>query len=540
MAMRLDERAVEISGVSLIGGTESEEKGIGFHGVNPASGTRLEPQFYSATGTDIEKAAALAVEATAVLAKSSGHMRAELLVAIAEGMTAAGSTIVERASLETGLPLPRLQSELLRTTNQLKLFAELVAEGSWVNARIDEADEHRKPMRRPDIRSMSRPLGTVAVFGASNFPLAFSVTGGDFASAIAAGNPVIVKGHPAHPGTSWIVGRIVQQAVRRCGLPAGTFALLLDAGVEIGAALVQHPAVKAVGFTGSVSGGKALMKLAASRPEPIPCFAEMGSTNPVFILPRAMEQRATELAKGLQASFTGSSGQVCTKPGMVFLPTARSSQFVQTFSEGVNSLGPHGMLTFGIAEKYDAAIQQRIAKGLAEKVAGNHAVADSCAAGSPIVFSVPFSDFLSHPELEEEVFGPTTLLVHYGAEDDLRTVAKKLHGHLTATIYGTAEDLVNFSDLIQILETKAGRIVFNGFPTGVEVNHAIVHGGPFPATSDSRTTSVGTMAIQRFVRPVCYQDFPESALPAELQRANPLGILRLVNGTFTRDGEHNS
>jgi len=536
--MRVNERPVEISGVSLIGGPESKTKGPGFHGINPANGAKLEPEFYSATTMDIEKAGALAIKAASVLAKTSGHTRARLLVAIAEGMTAAGPAIIERANLETGLPVPRLQSELTRTTNQLKLFAELLEEGSWVNARIDEADENRKPLRRSDIRSMSRPLGPVAVFGASNFPLAFSVAGGDFASAVAAGNPVIVKAHPAHPGTSWIVGRIVQQAVQQCELPEGVFALLLDAGIEIGAALVQHPAVKAVGFTGSVTGGLALMKLATSRPEPIPCFAEMGSTNPVFILPGAMEQRAPELAKALQASFTGSSGQVCTKPGMVFLPNTRSVQFVQTFSEGVNSLGHQGMLTFGIAQKYDKAIQQRLAEGLAKKVAGDQTIAETCAAGSPIVFSVPFSDFLSHPELEEEVFGPTTLLIHYGAESDLLTAAKQLHGHLTATIHGTAEDLVKFTGLIQILETKAGRIVFNGFPTGVEVNHAIVHGGPFPASSDSRTTSVGTMAIQRFVRPVCYQDFPDAALPQELQRANPLGIVRFVNGKFTREKQN--
>ena len=315
----------------------------------------------------------------------------------------------------------------------------------------------------------------------------------------------------------------------------GVFALLFDAGIDVGVSLVQHPAVKAVAFTGSASGGQALMRLAANRPDPIPCYAEMGSTNPLFILPQAMRERSAQLAKGVQTSFTMGSGQFCTKPGMVFVPQGESADFLQSLREGVGSLEQFGMLTHGIANKYNQAIQQRLRQRQAELIAGTSNVTNGPGAAAPaVVFGVSLSDFLDHPELGEEVFGPTTLLVHYRDESELEAVAKRLQGHLTATIHGTTEDLARAHGLIRVLETKVGRIVFNGFPTGVEVNHAMVHGGPFPATSDGRSTSVGSQAILRFVRPICYQDFPHTALPLELQPANPLGIMRLVNGTLTR------
>jgi NADP-dependent aldehyde dehydrogenase len=382
---------------------------------------------------------------------------------------------------------------------------------------------------------MLRPLGPVAVFGASNFPLAFSVAGGDTVSALASGNPVVVKAHPAHPGTSELVGKAVQQAIRESGLPAGVFALLFDAGIEVGISLVQHSAIKAIAFTGSASGGQALMRLAAERPEPIPCYAEMGSANPLFILSGAMRERSAQLAQGLQASFTLSSGQFCTKPGLVFVPDSESEEFMRGVQTGVGETQPYGMLTHGIAAKYNQAIQQRVAAGQARLIAGtSDAVETDGACGAATVFGISLADFLAHPELGEEVFGPTTLLIHYGSQNDLLTAAKKLHGHLTATIHGTEKDLAHAHELIRVLETKVGRILFNGYPTGVEVNHAMVHGGPFPATSDGRSTSVGTQAILRFVRPVCYQDFPDAALPPELQQANPLGVMRLVNGSFVR------
>ena len=524
-----------LSGRSLIGRQLGDTGGTSFHGVNPSNRERLEPEFRSASAEDIDNAANLAADAFRLVQGLSGRKRAAFLRRIAENIEADGEAIIRRANLESGLPLPRLQGELKRTSGQLRLFAEVLEEGSWVNARLDEGDRSIKPPR-PDVRSMLRPLGPVAVFGASNFPLAFSVAGGDTASALAAGNPVVVKAHPAHPGTSELVGRAIRNAVEQAGLPDGLFSLLFDSGIQVGEGLVQHPAIKAVAFTGSSVAGRALLKLASQRPEPIPCYAEMGSTNPFFILSGAMRERGAKIAHGLQASFTVGSGQFCTKPGLVFVPQDHRAEFEREIHEGVSKMEPCGMLTHGIATKYFQSVRQRIAEGKAQVVAEKRSNASPAAAvGEPTVFGISLNEFLAHPDLSEEVFGPTTLLVHYGSEGDLLRAAQQLEGHLTATIHGTDEDLTRSQELIRVLETKVGRIVFNGFPTNVEVNHAMVHGGPFPATSDSRTTSVGSMAIWRFVRPVCYQDFLDSALPAELQNANPLGILRMVNGNLTRE-----
>lgn len=524
-----------INGRSLVGGQLGEPGETSFHAVNPATGAQLEPQFYPALAADIDRAAQLAADAFPTFSAFGGRDRAAVLRRIADEVARIGSELVQRANLETGLPLPRLEGELNRTVGQFRLFAELVEEGSWVDARIDEAMPDRKPLLRPDLRSMLRPLGPVAVFGASNFPLAFSVAGGDTASALAAGNPVIVKAHPAHPGTSELAARAVQRAVSDSDLPSGVFSLLFDKGIEVGTVLVQHPAIKAVAFTGSATAGQSLMKLAAARPEPIPCYAEMGSTNPVFILPGAMKERSARIAEGLQASFAQWSGQVCTKPGMVFMPQG-SEPFVEALRIGVSTLPSQGMLTYGIASKYGQTIQQRIEKRNIELLAGKGCAPNSDAAlAAPALFRASLKEFLENPELGEEVFGPTTLLVHYGGMNDLLEVARRLQGHLTATIHGTDEDLARAHELVSILETKAGRLIFNGFPTGVEVSHAMVHGGPFPATSDGRSTSVGTQAIYRFTRPVCFQGFADAALPLELRRANPLSILRLVNGNYTRE-----
>jgi len=526
---------LNLRGRSLVGGRTVEGKGSAFHATNPATGEQLDAAFYSATVDDIDEAANLAADAFDELERLSGRDRARLLRKIADDLLAAGVAIVEYAHLETALPLARLQSELKRTAGQLNLFADVLKEGSWVNARIDEADRERKPLPRPDVRSMLRPLGPIAVFGASNFPLAFSVAGGDTASALAAGCPVVVKAHPAHPGTSELVGKVLQQAVSESGFPSGTFSLLFDAGTEVGISLVQHPAIKAIAFTGSANGGQALMRLAAERPEPIPCYAEMGSTNPVFILSGAMRDRGAQIAQELQASFTLGSGQFCTKPGMVFLREDQSASFERILEEKMGGLDSFVMLTHGIAAKYNEGIRRRIATSQAKLIAGKGETSGKIrACGEAAVFQVTLENFLKYPELADEIFGPTTLLVHYGQERNLLAAAKQLHGHLTATIQGTEDDLKNAQELIRILATKVGRVIFNGFPTGVEVCHAMVHGGPFPATSDGRSTSVGTQAIYRFVRPVCYQDFPDAALPPELQTANPLGLMRLMNGTFNR------
>src|SRR5579875_1011037 len=519
---------------SLINGAPHSGSGAQFRAIDPSTGKELDQEFVCATADEVARAAELASAAAPVFASKTPKDRAAFLRSIADELTADGAAIVERAMQETGLPQARLQGELARTTGQLKLFADVVEEGSWVDARIDEALPDRKPLPRPDVRSMLRPIGPVAVFGASTFPLAFSVAGGDTASALAAGNPVLVKAHPAHPGSSELAARAIVRAAQKCSLPAGVFALLLDSGVEVGVALVQRPEVQAVAFTGSAAGGQALMRLAAQRPQPIPCYAEMGSTNPLFVLPGALRTRGAELAKGLQTSFTLGSGQFCTKPGLVFVPSEDSREFLETLRSGVSELTSHGMLTPSIATRYNTAVAER--RKTVEWLAGFEGAPDEeRAASGAAVFSVPLSTYAQNGELEEEIFGPTKLLVHYGNTAELIDVARKLHGHLTATIHGTADDLRDAAELIGVLETKVGRRLFNGYPTGVEVCHAMVHGGPFPATSDVRTTSVGTRAILRFARPVCYQDFPDASLPPELQRSNPLGVQRMVNGTLTRE-----
>jgi alpha-ketoglutaric semialdehyde dehydrogenase len=460
----------------------------------------------------------------------------ELPNLIASRLESIADLLVARAHNETALPEPRLKSETARTCNQLRLFASVLEEGSWVSARIDRADPQRKPLPKPDIRSLLHALGPVVVFGASNFPLAFSVAGGDTTSALAAGNPVIVKAHPAHPGTSELAGRAIRDCVREQGLPEGVFSLLFDSATEVGAKLVQHPLVKAVGFTGSIPAGRALMDLAVRRPEPIPFYGEMGSTNPVFILPGAMAARGQDIASELHGSFTLGSGQFCTKPGLVFLPQQdSSSNFLLEFQDKVVHSPKYTLLTSGIRNSYQREIQNRKGRSNLALVAQGEQPASSLAFLAGVaVFQTEVSSLLSSPDLGSEVFGPSTLLVHFSNRADLLDAARSLSGHLTATIHGTEEDLREFSDLLQILKHKVGRIVFNGYPTGVEVCHAMVHGGPYPASTDSRTTSVGSQAIFRFARPVCYQDFPDSALPAELKNSNPLGIFRMVDGEFTR------
>lgn len=523
-------------GHSLINGESISNSGAAFNGFEPATGATLEPLYYAASDEDVDRAANLAAEAFAVTAKLSGHKRAELLRHIAAGLESIAEQIIARAHRETALPEPRLKGELARTTNQLRLFAELVAEGSWANARIDPADPERKPLPRADIRSVLRPLGPVAVFGSSNFPLAFSVAGGDTASALAAGNPVVVKAHSAHPGTSELVGQVIDQAVKACGLPAGVFALLFGSGTQVGAALVQHPAIKAVGFTGSLTAGRALMELAASRPEPIPCFMEMSSTNPFIVLPEALRARAASIATGLFGSFTLGVGQFCTKPGLVFLPQSAEADTLVEALAALTRQGPAAaMLTAGICRSYKSGLTERQSHAAVTLLARPEAEPGIAALVTPALFQTTAAELLHDPDLAKEIFGPSTLIVRYETREQLIQLAHALEGQLTATLHADGADMANYADLVAILETKAGRLIVNGYPTGVEVCHSMVHGGPFPATSDSRHTSVGTQAIYRFVRPVCYQDFPDEALPDELKNDNPLNILRLLDGAHTRD-----
>jgi 2,5-dioxopentanoate dehydrogenase len=515
----------ELTGLSLLAGRSATHRGKAFRAYAPASGQPLDPFFYSASEPELNEAVEHAAAAAPFLSASSGADRARLLRAMADAIDSASAALVERAHLETALPEPRLKGEVARTSNQLRLFAQVAEEGSWVMARIDTADPQRTPPK-PDIRSMLRPLGPVAVFGASNFPIAFSVAGGDTASALAAGNPVVVKAHPAHPATSEIAARALAHAVQSCDFPPGTFSLLFDAGTRIGSALIRHPLIRAAGFTGSFKGGRALMDLAAGRDQPIPVYAEMGSTNPVFLLPRALRERGESIAQGLHGSFTLGAGQFCTKPGLVFLNSA-SAPFVARLRTLTHATPGFNLLSSGIAESYAGGLRQRSALS---STSGLQPEAGFAAQAT--LLETDYNAYLREPSLQEELFGPSTLVVTGTGHEEMLAAARSLTGHLAAVIFGTEDDLREYADLVAILETKVGRIVFNGFPTGVEVSHAMVHGGPYPATSEGRSTSVGSQAIFRFARPVCYQDFPQAALPAEVQDANPRKILRLWNGAW--------
>jgi 2,5-dioxopentanoate dehydrogenase len=524
---------MELIGLSFIGSQRGSRDGASFQAFAPQTGDPLQPVFRSATPQELERAAKLAHEAFASYSQTSGKTRASLLRSIADGFESHRDELAQRAHHETALPMPRLTGEVGRTANQLRMFAGVVEEGSWVQARIDPALPDRQPLPRPDIRSMLRPLGPVAVFGASNFPLAFSVGGGDTASALAAGCPVVVKAHPAHPGTSELAATIIRQAVTEHDLHPGVFSMLFDAGVTLGTALVKHPLIRAVAFTGSHRAGRALMDLAAARPDPIPCFTEMSSGNPVFILPGALRKGPAALAQSLFGSFTLGAGQFCTKPGVVFLSdSAESTTFFDELKSLVEQAQPYTLLTEGIAREYNRATEARANQipvaaeahmlSGARKSAGFHSQVK--------LFTVCLDQLFGQPELADEIFGPDTLLVNCDSTQDYLRAALSLSGHLTATIFGDEDDLSANRELVHILEQKAGRVIFNGFPTGVEVTHAMVHGGPYPSTSDPRFTSVGSLAIYRFARPVCFQNFPQAMLPAELQDENPLGIRRLRDG----------
>lgn len=533
--------AMKLTGRSILGNGSGTPRGQSFRATNPATGAQMEPLFYSAGADEIKQAVALADRAFSQWSGASGKTKGALLRKIAERIESLGDELIARATEETALPAGRIKGETARTCFQLRLFAQVVEEGSWVGARIDQADLNRAPAPKPDIRSLWRALGPVAVFCASNFPIAFSVAGGDTASALAAGNPVVVKAHGAHPGTAEMIGEAIRAAVRDCNAPEGVFSLLFDAGIEVGVALVKHPAIKAVGFTGSQGGGRALMDAAAARPEPIPVFAEMSSINPVFILPGAMRERSAEIAKGTHASVTLGAGQFCTKPGIIVIAAdAVNSVHAEGFAANLRELmgagGDFTLLTPRIHDAYLSHIKSRGShRGVSEL---GQPEARSGSAGlrvSPVLFETTASAFFREPDLHAEIFGPSTMLVSHSSRDELLQLARSLEGHLTATIHGTEEDLGDYADLVAILESKVGRLIFNGYPTGVEVCHAMIHGGPYPATSDGRSTSVGTQAIYRFARPVCFQSFPNAALPEELKDENPLGIWRLVDGQQTRE-----
>ena len=507
---------MQVSGKMIIAGQAVEGSGARFRATDPATRSLLEPDFASAGKSDVDRACALADEAFYSFRRAAPRQRAELLTRISEVLLERGEAIVSRAMQESGLPRPRLEGELNRTANQLRLFARVALEGSYLDVRIDEALPERTPPR-PDLRLSMAPIGPVAVFGASNFPLAFSVAGGDTAAALAAGCPVIVKAHPSHPGTSELVGQAVRDAVETCGLPAGIFALLFDAGHETGAALTADPRIQAVGFTGSRRGGLALIEIARARRQPIPVFAEMSSINPVLLLPDALAARGEAIGKGFAAALTLGAGQFCTNPGLLLaVEGPELDGFLRSASHALSEAAPATMLNEGIHRAYCDGVERLRRHQEATLVAKGKESAGWVS--RPAFFTAPASAFLRDAALQEETFGSCSLLLRCKDRTELRTVIAALEGQLTFAIHAEgAADQALAGDLLPLIERKAGRILFNGFGTGVEVCDAMVHGGPWPATSDTRTSSVGSLAIARFLRPLCYQDVPNALLPAELR-----------------------
>lgn len=515
-----------VIGTKLVKGGQSE-----FFAINPATNKKISPAFYGGGAAEVDRACTLAHKAFDTYREVSLGRRADFLNLIAENIMALGDVLVTRAVEETGLLRPRIEGEIARTCHQLRLFSQVVREGDFLGVRIDTAIPDRTPLPRSDLRMRYIPLGPVAVFGASNFPLAFSVAGGDTASALAAGAPVIVKAHSAHPGTSELVAKAIQKAVSESELPEGTFSMLFGSGTTLGAQLVSDPRIKAVGFTGSRKGGMALMSIANARPEPIPVYAEMSSINPVFLMPQALANRAQNIAKGLVGSLAMGAGQFCTNPGLIIaIDSPELDQFIDFAIQALKSLSPSTMLTPSIHEAFENGVSQLTENSAVECLArGLETTApNQCRAG---LFVTTADKFLSNKRLTDEVFGSCSLLVRCKNEAEVIAIAEHLEGQLTATLHmDDADDRSQVKALLQVLEKKAGRILVNGYPTGVEVCHAMVHGGPFPATSASRTTSVGSAAIERFLRPVCYQDFSEQYLPDALKAANPLGLAHLLNG----------
>ncbi len=521
-----------LTGELFIASNRVRRDGPGFKAVAAATGAEIEPSFSVATTEDVETACAAAEAAFPIYANLPREQRAAFLEAIADEIDALGETLTERAMQESGLPAARLNGERGRTSGQLRLFAKELRLGEYLRARIDHAIPDRQPAPKPDLRLRMVPLGPVTVFGASNFPLAFSVAGGDTAAALAAGCPVIVKGHSAHPGTAELVAGAIFRAAEKTGMPEGVFSLINGPGNSVGAALVTDPRIKAVGFTGSRGGGTQLMKLAANRPVPIPVYAEMSSINPVFLLPAALKARAEALGAAYVASVTLGAGQFCTNPGLVLaLEGPDLDRFVTAASEAMTGAPAQVMLTPGIHKAYESGVARwASAPALKQLAQGQEPGGPTC--GRASLFTMTGADFIADPSHAEEVFGASSLLVRCADLDEMLKVVALLEGQLTATLHLDEGDTGLAAKLLPIVERLAGRILANGWPTGVEVTDAQVHGGPYPATSDGRSTSVGTLAIDRFLRPVAYQDLPAALLPAEL-RDGDAGIPRRVDGKPT-------
>ena len=500
---------------------------------NPELNQENETVFVEATSKEIDEAVNLAASAFKEFRAISGVKKAEFLNAIADEILALDDLLIQTFCLESGLPEGRAKGERGRTIGQLRSFANLVAEGSWVEATIDEAQPNREPMPKSDIRKMLIPLGPVVVFGASNFPLAYSTAGGDTAAALASGCPVLVKSHPMHAGTGELVASAIIKAAKKTGMPNGVFSNLNSSGIEVGQQLVSHPKVKVVGFTGSIKGGRALLDLAAKRAEPIPVFAEMGSINPVVILPKALENRCQEIAKTYAGSITLGSGQFCTNPGLLLgIKSESLSNFIAEVSQEIIKINPSCMLHPNIKKGYTIN-KEKIVSQDKVSVTANYTSSIKNNYAEQAIVTVDGKTFLENPTLHLEVFGPFSMIVQCENASQLEEVIANLEGQLTGTIISDENEISDYQNVISALQNRVGRIIFNGVPTGVEVCESMVHGGPYPACTDSRFTAVGINSIKRWVRPFSYQDWPNELLPKELQNENPMSIFRTIDGLRT-------
>lgn len=527
---------LSLHGNSIIAGDVANGTGVSFTSVNARTKETGTVDFKNASVTDIDAAAVAATEAYRETRNYAASRLADFLDNVADNIEALGETLLETTDMETGLGIPRLTGERGRTTGQLRKFAALLREGSYVEAIIDTADPDRQPLPKPDVRRMLLPIGPVAVFAASNFPYAFSVAGGDTASAWAAGCPVILKAHPGHPATSEMVANAINDAIQAQDFPSGFFSLIQGDQIDVGQNLVKHPDITAVGFTGSLRAGRAIYDTAAARPTPIPVYAEMGSVNPMVLLPGALQDRGDAIATGLTNSVTLGSGQFCTNPGLVFVVKSEiTDQFIQQFTAAMREKQPGVLLNAQIESGLTRAVAGTVQNDAVQTLTGADPVATESFCYPHTVLTTTSQTFREDESLQTEHFGPVTLFVQCASVDDLLATLSSVEGNLTGTIHAAPPEMELAGQVCDILRERVGRLIWNGYPTGVEVNQAMQHGGPYPATTAPGTTSVGMTAIKRFLRPVAYQDVPDDLLPDALKDANPLGILRLVDDSYTHD-----
>ncbi|ADU72839.1 aldehyde dehydrogenase (NADP(+)) [Pantoea sp. At-9b] len=523
---------MNLMGKNYIGGERSSQHAPELCSVDAHSGEALPYRFSQASHQEAEQACLAAERAFAPYQALPSEQRASFLDAIADELDALNDDFIHLVMRETALPEGRIRGERARTSGQMRLFASVLRRGDYLGVRIDTALPDRQPLARPDLRQLKVGVGPVAVFGASNFPLAFSTAGGDTAAALAAGCPVVVKAHSGHMATAECVADAIMRAAEKTAMPAGVFNMIY--GGSIGQVLVRHPAIQAVGFTGSLKGGRALCDIAAARPQPIPVFAEMSSINPMILLPGALAVRSERIARELTDSVVAGCGQFCTNPGLIIgIASPQFSAFLAMMAENIRTSPAQTMLNRGVLSSYEHGLTQLHQHSGIRHLAG--AVQQGHQA-VPQLFAADASLLIAGDDLlQEEVFGPVTIAVTVRDEAELQAALQGVRGQLTTTLLAEPQDVQQFAHLVPLLQRKAGRLLFNGYPTGVEVSDAMVHGGPYPATSDARGTSVGTLAIDRFLRPVCYQNYPVELLPDALKPDNPLHLLRLVNGVYGRE-----